>query len=409
MKPRIERLDPSLPLFRIQGGDSSRFYAPGFLAASCSEELRQRAAEALERWRRLAEAPFAPECLTIYLSNRCQLACGYCFAAAGRETDSGRIDERAALGAANLVARCAAGKGMRFHLVLHGGGEPTLEWEAVVRLIEGTRPIASAAGVGWFGFIATNGVMPEKRAAWLAREMDMIELSCDGPPDIQDRQRPLADNGPTSAHVERTARVLADTRGRFQVRATITPETVDRQAEIVAYLHETLRATELRFEPAYRAGGFRPEHAQRFVERFLEAQLEARARGCDLSISGTRLDEIHGPYCDVLRHTLHLLPDGSATACFFCTDGRSAEAAQHRIGGWDEARGEYSLDAEAIAAHRRKALELHPMCRDCVNVFHCARECPERCAVADAPPEEPSFRCLVQRGLAEAWLVGDWH
>jgi sulfatase maturation enzyme AslB (radical SAM superfamily) len=367
--------------------------------------LRQRAAEASERWRQLAEASFAPECLTIYLSSRCQLACGYCFAAAGRETDSGCIDERIALGAACLVARCAAGKGTRFHLVLHGGGEPTLEWESVVRLIEGTRSIASDAGVDWFGFIATNGVIPEKRAVWLAREMDLIELSCDGPPDIQDRQRPLAGGGPTSAHVERTARVLADAGERFQVRATITPETVDRQAEIVAYLHKTLRARELRFEPAYRASAFRPGHAQRFVDRFLEAQREARTRGCDLSISGARLDEIHGPYCDVLRQTLHLLPDGSATACFFCTDGRSVEAAPHRIGGWDEARGEYLLDVEAIAAHRRKALELPAMCRDCINVCHCARECPERCAVEDAPPEEPSFRCLVQRGLAEAWLM----
>ena len=354
---------------------------------------------------RLAEAPFAPRCLTIYLNNRCNLACGYCWAAAGRAEGSPAIEEKAALGAARLVARCCAEKNKRLHLVLHGGGEPTLEWDSVVRLVEGTRMIAAEAGVDWYGFLATNGVLPEERAAWLGRELDLVEISCDGPPDIQDRQRPFAGGGPSSPHVERTARVLREAGGRFQARATITPETVERQTEIVTYLHQALGATEIRFEPVYRAAAFRPEQAEWFVDHFLEAQRAARARGCDLSISGARLDEIHGPFCDVLRDTLHLLPDGAATACFFCTDGRDPDAAPHLIGKWNESRGEYTLDAEAIAAHRRKALALPAPCRDCINVCHCARECPERCAVTDPAPEAPSFRCLVQRRLAETWIL----
>ena len=399
---QTSRVLPTLPVFRLQRGGASVLYAPGHVAAASSEELLRCAQEAQASFERLAEAPFAPECLTIYLNNRCNLACGYCYAAAGRDQGSARIDEKAALGAARLVARCCAEKNQRFHLVLHGGGEPTLEWNSVVRLVEGTRIIASEAGVGWFGFLATNAVVPPERAAWLARELDLIEISCDGPPEIQDRHRPLAGGGPSSPHVERTARTLREAGGRFLVRATITPETVERQTEIVTYLHGVLGTTEIRFEPVYRKAAFRPEQAEWFVEHFREAQRQARALGCDLSISGARLDEIHGPFCDVLRDTLHLLPDGSATACFFRTDGGCAGAT---IGNWDESHGEYALDAEAIAAHRRKALELPAACRDCINVCHCARDCPERCAVEDPPPETPSFRCLVQRRLAETWVI----
>jgi len=402
----IHRLDSALPLFRLTRGGSSVFYAPGHVAPAPSEELLRCAEEAQAAWRRLAEAPFAPECLTLYLNNRCNLACGYCFAAGGREQASQPIDERAALGAARLVARCCANNNKPFHLVLHGGGEPTLDWESVVRLVEGTRAITAQAGVDWFGFLATNGVLPEERAAWLGRELDLVEISCDGPPEIHDRQRPLAGGGPTSLHVERTARALRVAGGRLLVRATITPETVERQTEIVAYLDEVLGATAMRFEPVYRAAAFAPEQAEWFASRFLAAQREARARGCDLGFAGARIDEIHGPFCDALRHALHLLPDGVATACFFCTDGRGAEAAGMAIGRWDEARGEYTLDADRIAAHRRKVLELPVACRDCINVCHCARECPERCAVADAAPETPSFRCLVQRRLAEEWILG---
>lgn len=405
MNTTIDRLDPALPLFRLTRGRSSAFYSPGHVTTALSEELVRYAEEARAAWLRLAEAPFAPECLTLYLNNRCNLACGYCFAAVGREQATPPIDERAALGAAKLVARCCAEKNQRFHVVLQGGGEPALDWESVIRLVEGTRAIAAEAGVDWFGFLATNGVMPEERATWLGREFDLIGISCDGPPEIQDRQRPLAGGGPTSLHVARTARAVREAGGRFQVRTTITPETVELQAEIVRYLHGALGATAMRFEPVFRKEAFRPEHAEWFVSHFLEAQREARARESDLAFSGARLDEIHGPFCDALRQALHLLPDGVATACFLCTDGRAADAAGMAIGRWDEARGEYALDAQRIAAIGRKALDLPAACRACVNVCHCARECPERCAVTDAGPRTPSFRCLVQRQLAEAWIL----
>lgn len=405
MNTAIERLHPALPLFRLTGGRAGVFYAPGHVATAFSEELLRCAEQAQGAWRRLAETPFAPECLTLHLNNRCNLACGYCYAAVGRAQVSPHIDEKAALGAARLVARCCAEKSKPFDLVLHGGGEPTLDWESVVRLVEATRAIATQAGIGWTGGLITNGVIPEERAAWLGRELDLVKLSCDGPPEIQDRQRPLAGGGPTSPHVVRTARALREAGGRFLVRSTITPETVERQAEIVKYLHEALGATEMRFEPVYRAAAFRPEQAEWFVGHFLEAQREARARGCDLAISGARLDEVHGPFCDALSNALHLLPDGTATACFFCTEGREADAAGMAIGRWDDRRGEYTLEAERIAAHRRKALELPAACRECINVCHCARECPERCAVRDAAPETPSFRCLVQQRLAEEWIL----
>lgn|GEM_PF-1500420 len=413
--PAFERADPELPLFRRMLGRSSLLYTPGQLATvpmrtrAIPEELRRRAAEAQERRRRLAEAPFAPQCLTIYLNDRCNLSCGYCYALPGRRADSPRINEAAALGAAELVVRSCAKKGARFYLVLHGGGEPTLEWESVVRLTESTRAMAGRAGVGWFGFLATNGVIPEDKAAWLAREMDEVEISCDGPPDIQDRQRPLANGGRSSLFVERTARILREAGGRFVVRATVTPETVGRQTDIVSYLRGVLGATEMRFEPVYglrrsKQPVFRPEHAGWFVGEFLRAQRRARDLHCDLTYAGARLDEIHGPYCDVLRNVLHLLPDGSATPCFFDTDGNET-AERSRIGHFDAACGEYLLDWERIASHRKAAAELPPACVDCLTAYHCAGDCPERCRVTGAPGETPSFRCLIQKRLAEAWIL----
>ncbi|MCP4396761.1 MAG: hypothetical protein GY801_05605 [bacterium] len=48
--------------------------------------LKTRTEQASETWRQWSQFSFVPECLTIYLSNQCQLACSYCYAASERHS-----------------------------------------------------------------------------------------------------------------------------------------------------------------------------------------------------------------------------------------------------------------------------------------------------------------------------------
>jgi sulfatase maturation enzyme AslB (radical SAM superfamily) len=442
----IERLHPKLPLFGLSNGERHVLYAPGHLAvvtpaqgeavraALLKEErasetwasrtanrLRQCAQSAVQAWNQRVEAAFSPECLTVYLSNRCNCACPYCFARAPNRTDDAApIAEGAVLSASRQVAGSCASKNRPLQLVLHGGGEPAIHWGMVTRLRNAVRRIAEEARVDWWGFIATNGTLSRGKAVWLARNFDLVGLACDGPPDIQNRQRPLIRGGDSSRRVERTARALAGAGGKFSVRTTITPQTVERQAEIVAYLHEQLGATQIRFEPVYGArrpaqAGFRPDQAGWFVQHFLAAQREAQARKCNLTLSGVRLNEIHGPYCSVLAGTLHLLPGGVSTACFLRTDAESPGGAALQTGRWDAATDEYVLDRERIATLRGRAGEIPERCKDCINSYHCARDCPEFCYLSSRPivprkpagadpSEVPGFRCRVHRQLGENWV-----
>lgn len=429
METSITRLHPSLPIFELARPSRSVLYTPGHLAIvsraeaqtvrsallgeSASEfaptqgvaaRLRLCAERAIETWRERAQQSFAPECLTVCLSNLCNLACTYCYSAGVRAApDRPAISDDAVLGAARLVARCASQKGKPLQLVLHGGGEPTVHWKDIERFVFLTRQAAAEAGVEWSGYIASNAVLPSEKAAWLARHFNLVGVSCDGPPDIQDRQRPLAGGGPSSSWVERAAQAIREAGGQLTVRATITPETVERQPEIVRYLHRKLGATRMRFEPVYCAGGggFEPAQAGPFAEHFLAAQRAARSLGCDLSTSVVRLDEIHGPYCNVLKDVLHLLPDGTATACFL------ADSSALAIGRWQgDARG-FVLDRERIRVLRAKLLEIPDRCQDCINIIHCARECPESCYASDRRQSVgvSGFRCLLAQRLAESWIL----
>jgi radical SAM protein with 4Fe4S-binding SPASM domain len=290
---------------------------------------------------------------------------------------------------------------------MHGGGEPTLHWELLQRLVTLSRDIASSHRIGWWGYIATHGVLSTAKANWLAEQFDLIGLSCDGPPEIHDRQRPTRSGRSTSDQVERTARCFRRRGTPFVARATITPATIDRQVEIVDYLHAALGAGEIRFEAVYQQQGFTADDAPRFADAFLAAQDRARSLGCDLSMSGARLDEIHGPFCNVLRQTLQITPDGAANACFLHADSRDAEAMPFVVGQLDEESGELQVDSQRIDQIRRRVLAIPGRCEDCANMYHCARDCPDACPIT-APEgrwnEEPGFRCRVQRLLAQHWI-----
>ncbi|GAK58912.1 oxygen-independent coproporphyrinogen III oxidase [Candidatus Vecturithrix granuli] len=438
MNIATSHIHATLPVFRLEGESWDVLYTPpGHLAVvesavadeiaaawsrdalpdettaqEVSAWLRTRAEQAAEKWRQWVASPFTPECLTLYLSNQCQLACSYCYTAPERhpaEQTSAVMQEEAALAAARLVARHCADHNKPFYLVLHGGGEPTLHWELVERLEAATRRIAHQFGIEWRGHLATNGILSAQQAQWAARHFTSIGLSCDGPPDIQNQQRPFQGGKETAPIVERTARVIRAAGGSFEVRTTITPQTVQRQLEIVKYLHEQLGAETIRFEPVYQVRGqgqtrFTPDDASAFVEGFLDAQKEAEAREVTLSFSGVRLQELHGPYCDVLRNVLHLNPDGTAAACFFSVTGQNPSEACFVIGAFDAKTGEFEVNQERIDAHRLKVLEISKQCFGCLNIYHCTRGCPEFCNGSHTFPFA-TFRCQGHQKLAQTWVL----
>lgn len=452
MTQQVTRLHPSLPVFLVDRNDRHLLYAPGeSVGVNPAEALKlrkaappcestppaflgergsriwRRAAEAKIRWGQQAETPFAPECLTIYLSNRCDLSCKYCYAASRLKNNgnvvSSRLFDQEDLPlisdglvekATHYVARHCHDKEKPLTVVFHGGGEPTLHWDLLTRLVAITRNVAREHGVLWRSYLATHGALSVDKSRWLAKNIPLIGLSCDGPPDIQDRQRPRVGGQTTSALVERFAQVLRRHSAAFTVRVTVTKETVHRQAEIVRYVHDVLGGRDIRFEPAYAPyhrgeNSFAPEDAELFVQHFRVAEDLARSIQCQLAVSGARLDEIHGPYCNVLRDVLHLTPDGTATACFLSTDGRRSDQQQMVIGHLDAASGEFVCDENRIAEIRRRAVMIPHRCEQCVNIYHCSRDCPEVCPVVggeDEPRSEGGFRCRVLKQLSERWIWG---
>jgi hypothetical protein len=183
---------------------------------------------------------------------------------------------------------------------------------------------------------------------------------------------------------------------------------------VADYVCRVMAPEAIRLEPAYLGGrgrtGGAPEASQAgaFVAGWLEARAVAAAHGIPLTISGSRLAEVHGPYCHPYRQVLNLVPgEGGAvaTACFKTGTEATARARGVAIGRLDRAEGRFVLDLARIMALQRHLAARPARCQACFNRFHCTGDCPDLCPLDGEPGPESGFRCRMQHELAEAVLA----
>lgn len=419
----------SLPIFRSDQELESWFYAPGYLVVADriqaehfeelavsktpnsppAMELQSRARLAKLQREEIEHQPYAPLCLTLYLNNTCNLACSYCYSQPNTG-HSQRLEMEVIHAAAEVVAANCRASQARMTVVFHGGGEPSLDQDRLGQALELVEQVALAHGLDLFRYIATNGVMPIEKAAWLAERFDLIGLSCDGPEPIQSSQRPLRSGQGSTAWVESTARAVHHAGKSLQVRVTVTPASIYRQREIAAYICERLQPQKIHVEPLYQAGltraedYFTTEQAEEFVGEFLQAVEVARGFGVRWTSSGSRPGEIHGPYCHVFRQVLNLIPDGQATACFSLSHTEQLDQFAMAIGKLDPVTQRYVLDQDRIRRLQQMLSRQPKKCERCFNQYHCTRGCPDRCLAHDPTAQEGDFRCQINQMLALADL-----
>ncbi len=432
--PETVRIHRSLPVFGMPYKGGYGVYTPGhvlyvprrqwadFFAvlnadhAGDSTPLEKTAShvlglarEAEARWQQVSSTPFRPVRLLVYVSNACNARCAYCFSAHETGRSSGSmmtVSLKAVAAAADYIASNCAAAGLPLELLVHGGGEPSVHMPLVEQIGKETRVIAANHGLRCRLYLATNGILEKSRILRLAELFDEFGLSCDGPPDIQDRQRP-ARHGPSSPAVENTAAVLHGLGKSFSVRTTITPATCERQVEIVLYLAGELDARHVRLEPVYRQNpplGFTVEDSGWYARHFMEAQAAAGRLGVRLDTTGVRWDCLRSAYCDVGDSTLHLLPDDSLTACFFAVYSSAPANQTVQIGAFDGSR--IVIDHGKLDQLRGRHFTVAARCRDCSAVMHCAGDCPDACRLRDERPDAvPGFRCRTNQILMRHQLL----
>lgn len=154
-----------------------------------------------------------------------------------------------ALKALNWFENQLNGKTLR--ISFHGGGEPTLEIGLIQKIVSRANYLSDKSCKKTRFQIVTNGTFNKYIANWLIDNNFGISISADGPPNIQNRNRPFADGSKSSELVEKTITYLVDKEYSFTVRITFSP--IDDIEKIIQYFGE-LGVKNLHIEPLFPYG-----------------------------------------------------------------------------------------------------------------------------------------------------------
>lgn len=168
---------------------------------------------------------------TLLLTQRCNLACPYCYI--------GKRNSRMSIEVADRIIEFAYRNTPPGEKIDVGffGGEPLLEFELLKEITYRFKHHRHFDENRVLFTLVTNGtIFSSDIADFVERHKIGFGISCDGPPAVHDLSRRFANGQPSSAIVERTIRQAIAAFSGVMVNAVYCPQTLMHLPETVEYL-----------------------------------------------------------------------------------------------------------------------------------------------------------------------------
>jgi|GEM_PF-886219 len=170
--------------------------------------------------------------VTLVLTHRCNLACGYCYAGEHVRKD---MDEVTLSRAVDLLFSDQPDTAQLSFF----GGEPFLAFDAMRRAVELTEARAAQTGTRLVLQCTTNGSVLDDEHVAFAREHGLrVTVSIDGVREAHDLNRPSAGGKSSFDQVQRGLRKLVDAGCKPDAMMVISPETTPYVYRSVGFLWE---------------------------------------------------------------------------------------------------------------------------------------------------------------------------
>ena len=357
------------------------------------------------------EVMFQPTMVTLFLTNNCNLRCVYCYASSG-DAVVRTMPWEMAKAAIDYVAHNAKETGHKqFSVGFHGGGEPLLCWSLFQRCVEYAKETAEKIGLRASCFSATNGVLSRRQVEWIAKHLDSLSISLDGPEDVQNAQRPLANGKASYAAVERTIKILDTHHFDYGIRSTITNLNVHQMSEMVEMFHERFATKQLHFEPLFVCG--RCLHSKIaapsyrvFMREFLKASKVAARYGMKVRYSGLRVDTITNAFCGACTDNFCVTPEGMVSSCYEVLVAGDPRSDLFFYGRYDPQTQNFDISDEKRRGLHALSVEKIPYCTNCIAKWHCAGDCPSKVSYeSTVDGKRGSVRCLTNQYLTQRSIL----
>lgn len=318
------------------------------------------------------------EQISILLTTKCNLQCAYCYMPKlSKEKGDVVIDSEFAKAGIRDFFQSSQSRSVRFF----APGEPTAAFDRMCEIAS----IAQELDKQTTFELQTNGVFGSRVFDWISKNISKIWISCDGPPDIQARQRPYAAGGASPELVyENIVKFSELSHLQFGVRLTVSVEMLDRQDELVEYF-AGLGVRNLSLMPVCASLPNPSVAAASFLE-FAKGFERAYQRALHLNLTCSNLfivnfDEDVEFYCQAMIPTPRLTPDGFVSCCDWASLGPSylPDNVLHGM-----IYGRYNSSTKSIAYDSSKMDQIRMRtvaklnegdCRGCRALRRCAGGC----------------------------------
>lgn len=329
----------------------------------------------------IAWSHYKKEMISIFVTTKCNLNCDYCFTNKNQNEHKGQTIslEFVKKGIDDYFTK----KYMR-HVRFFGAGEPTVEFDLLKKI---HRYAIERGGDAVTFEIQTNGAFSDSIAIWLKNNINIIWISCDGTPEIQDMHRPFLNKDvrrKTSEVIEKNIHILhgADSKAFVGIRATITLENVMKQKEMIDYFYQ-LGIRDIWVDPIFPSVGSKALESENefdtmmFAQEFLEATKYAYNKGVFYgSILTCNFNDSVNKHCRACLPVPHLTTDGFVSACDMALFGKDENHMSPLIyGEWDDINKTINYRDDKIEYIRTRTTENMQHCEMCSAKEHCGGYC----------------------------------
>jgi len=348
---------------------------------------------------------YQPIFATLFLTNRCNFRCIYCYANGG-ELPSMDMSVELATQSIDIVCDNAIESGLTsFNLCFHGGGEPTLNWKSLMTAVAHARKKPIKVNIS----ASSNGCYTKEKLSYILNNFDGLSLSFDGPPEIQNIQRPMAGGCPSFSSVMKTIEAMDKISFPYGIRMTTTALSVKKLPQILEFLSNNTKTKLIQIEPAFPQGRGKEtaivgKFADIFIKAFIEAYELASSKGIRLLYSGLRLNILTKRFCMAPCNALIVLPTGEISSCFEIHNVNHPLANDFIFGRIQN--GRLYFDEKRWHDTISCTIENISYCMDCFCKYHCAGDCLTKSFHrADGTDFKPSFRCKINRELTKHFIL----
>jgi len=319
---------------------------------------------------------YKKEMVSIFVTTECNLNCGYCFT---NKEHTQHENQTISLEFAKRGISDYFASGMMRHVRFFGAGEPTIKFKLLKEIYDYSRCIGGPATTFE---IQTNGAFNDNVAEWLSNKIDIIWISCDGTPDIQDKHRPCLDGRKSSTLIEKNIRILKKGTSFVGIRATITCENLRKQSELVDYFHK-LGIKDIWVDPLFPSVGESiakeelPFDMILFAQEFLKAAEYARTKDVFYgSILTCNFNDPVDKHCRACIPVPHLTTDGYVSACDMALFGKDKNHMSELFyGQWNEQKNIIEYDECAKNMLSRRTTKNMSHCEVCSAKEQCGGYC----------------------------------